>query len=109
MPLCRGGGRGDFQFLDDVVCHLHQESKGKVEFFVVVEIQIDSFVEVGVRQIELERLVETEMHPEYSPPASFQLDRRIALLVHLLSPQPRPLADVLPVLKAEMRKINVFG
>jgi len=108
VSLCGGRGRGDFQFLDDVVCHLHQESKRKVELLVVVEIQVDSFVEKGVCQIELERLVETEMDPEYSPSVSFQLDWHFALLVNLLYPQSRPFADVLPILKAEMRKINVF-
>ena len=73
--------------MDDVVCDFDEEGEGEVELVVVVEVEIDAFVEIGVCEIEMEGLVETEMYSEYSPSVSLQLNWSHVFLVHLLYSQ----------------------
>lgn len=49
-----------FQFLDDVVRDPEEKCKGKIELIILVEVEVDLFVEVRVGEVELEGLVETQ-------------------------------------------------
>lgn len=95
-----------FQFLYDVVCHSEQESEGKVELVILVEVEVDLLVEVRVGEVEFEGLVEAQAQFE----DCFVVPRKDDLIVALscLNADAWPFTDVLFILKPKVTELNIF-